>query len=127
MGVSSNRNESFSDSLFGEDAFFREPSKPESTTTPESLTYVAHYTSPVTENPVKGFFEFNSIYRASSKQNLQDARIRMLEIYGKEAVSWVIDEVSLKKKQDKILSEQLELDFREPKKPRKRRVSKKYL
>lgn len=92
----------------------------------EPSTYVAHYTSPVTTSPVKGFFEFDSVYRASSKQNIQDARIRMLEIYGKEAVSWVIDDIKIKKKNPKVLSEQLELDFRTPKKERKRRVTKKY-
>ncbi|MGI6105950.1 MAG: hypothetical protein ACOYD7_07190 [Raoultibacter sp.] len=107
--------------------FFDEPEEKKPQIPAEPLTYVAHYTSPITESPTKGFFEFDSIYRASSKQNIQDARIRMLEIYGKEAVSWVIDEVKLKKKTDKVLSEQLELDFREPKKQRKRRVSKKYL
>lgn len=93
----------------------------------EPLTYIAHYTSPVTTSPVKGFFEFESIYRASSKLNRHDARVRMLEIYGQEAVSWVVDSVKVKRKNAKICSEQLELDFREPKKARKRRVSKKYL
>lgn len=96
---------------------------------PESnnQTYIAHYTSPVTESPVKGYFEFDSQHRASSKLNLHDARLKMLEIYGKEAVSWVIDEVKLKKKSNESLSDQLQLDFREPKKPRKRRATKKWL
>lgn len=94
---------------------------------PESLTYIAHYSSPVNGSPVRGFFEFESIHRASSKQNRQDARIKMLEIYGKEAVSWIIDEVKLKKRREKILGDQLELDFREPKKSRTRRITKKYL
>lgn len=94
---------------------------------PESLTYIAHFISPVTENPVKGFFEYESVYRASSKQNRQDARIRMLEIYGKDAVGWTIDTVKIKKKNDPLCGDQIELDFREPKKPRKRRKSKKYL
>ena len=93
----------------------------------EPLTYVAHYTSPITSTPVKGFFEFDSIHRSSSKLNRQDARIRMLEIYGQDALSWVIDSIKIKRKSDKVCSDQLELDFREPKKPRKRRVSKKYL
>lgn len=92
-----------------------------------SLTYVAHYTSPVTTSPVKGFFEFESIHRASSKLNRHDARVRMLEIYGQDAVSWVVDSVKIKRKNDKICGDQLELDFREPKKPRKRRATKKYL
>lgn len=89
--------------------------------------YVAHYASPVTESPTKGFFEFESEHRASSKKNLHDARVKMLEIFGKEAVAWVIDDVKLKKKADELCTEQIELDFRDPKKPRKRRVSKKWL
>lgn len=93
----------------------------------EPSTYVAHYTSPTNASPVKGFFEFDSVYRASSKLNHHDARIRMLEIYGKDAVSWVIDKVKLKRKNDRVCSEQLELDFREPKKPRKKPKPKKYL
>ncbi|BDE96597.1 hypothetical protein [Raoultibacter timonensis] len=94
---------------------------------PGVQTYVAHYTSPVTESPTKGYFEFESEHRASSKKNAHDARIRMLELFGKDAVSWVIDEVKLKKKKDELCGDQIELDFREPKKPRKRRASKKWL
>ena len=88
---------------------------------PGVQTYVAHYTSPVTESPTKGYFEFESEHRASSKKNAHDARIRMLELFGKDAVSWVIDEVKLKKKKDELCGD------REPKKPRKRRASKKWL
>lgn len=94
---------------------------------PGVQTYVAHYTSPVTESPTKGYFEFESEHRASSKKNAHDARIKMLELFGKEAVSWVIDEVKLKKRKDELCGDQIELDFREPKKPRKRRVTKKWL
>lgn len=92
----------------------------------EPQVYIAHYVSPTTESPVKGFFEFESIHRASSRKNRHDARIQMLEIFGKDAVSWVIDEVKLKRKNNPICGDQMELDFREPKKPRKRRKSKKY-
>lgn len=92
----------------------------------EPQTYIAHYVSPTTESPVKGFFEFKSVYRASSKQNHHDARIHMLELFGKEAISWVIDEIKLKRKSSSICSDQIELDFREPKKPRKRKKSKEY-
>lgn len=84
-------------------------------------TYVAHYSSPVNEAPTKGFFEFDSEHRASSKLNARDARIRMLELYGKDAVSWVIDEVRIKKKSDGVSSMQMELDFRDPKKPKRKR------
>ncbi len=90
-------------------------------------TYVAHFSSPVTTSPKKGNFEFESVYRASSKLNKQDARIRMLEIYGKDAVSWVIDDIRIKKTSDKVLGEQLELDFRAPKPERRRAKKKKWL
>lgn len=90
-------------------------------------TYVAHYTSPVTESPTKGYFEFISEFRAGSKKNVHDARLKMLETFGKDAVSWVIDEVKLKKKKDELCGDQIELDFRPPKKQRQRRISKKYL
>ena len=94
---------------------------------PEALTYIAHFSSPANSAPAKGFFEFESAFRASSKSNLHDARIRMLELYGKDAVSWVIDEVRLKKKSQDVCGDQLELDFREPKPTRKRPKAKKYL
>lgn len=100
---------------------------PTASTDPGVQTYVAHYTSPITESPTKGYFEFESEHRASSKKNAHDARIKMLELFGKEAVSWVIDEVKLKKRKDELCGDQIELDFREPKKPRKRRVTKKWL
>lgn len=95
--------------------------------TDEKRKYVAHYSSPINSKPAKGFFEFESAYSASSKLNHHDARVKMLEIYGKDAVSWVIDEVKLKKKKDSVNSEQLELDFRERKAPRKTPKKKKWL
>lgn len=93
----------------------------------EPQTYIAHYTSPTSTKPIKGFFEFQSAQRAFSKQNIQDARIRMLELYGKDAVSWVIDDVRLKKKNEKMCSSQLEIDFRKRKPARTRAPKKKYL
>ena len=90
------------------------------------VTYVAHYTSPHNEEPTKGFFEFQSAQRALSKKNLKDARIKMLEIFGKQAVSWIIDDVHIKKKET-ICSEQIELDFRKQKPVRKKPKIKKYL
>ncbi|MDR0513735.1 MAG: hypothetical protein LBG81_01055 [Coriobacteriaceae bacterium] len=89
-------------------------------------TYIAHYRSPANEAPTKGFFEFESAYRASSKQNAHDARVRMLETFGKQAVSWVIDDVQLKQKKAPVCTEQLEMDFRTPKAPRKSPKPKKY-
>lgn len=94
---------------------------------PGVQTYVAHYVSPVTEAPTRGHFEFESEHRAASKGNLHDARLKMLELFGKDAVSWTIDEVRIKKRADEVCGDQIELDFRAPKQPRKRRVSKKWL
>lgn len=93
----------------------------------EALAYIAHFSSPANSAPAKGFFEFESAFRASSKPNRHDARVKMLEIYGKDAVSWVIDEIKLKKKGPDVCGDQLELDFREPKPARKRPKAKKYL
>jgi len=93
----------------------------------EALTYVAHYSSPGNNALAKGHFEFESTGRASSKTNKLDARIKMLELYGKEAVSWVIDEIKIKKITQEVCDGQLELDFRDVKPVRKRRVTKKYL
>ena len=57
--------------------------------------YRAHYTSPRGANPVNGTFEFESASNAGSKKNMHDARVTMLELFGKEAVSWQIDHVEL--------------------------------
>ena len=92
-----------------------------------SQIYVAHYSSPINEKPTKGFFEFESEHRANSKRNVHEARLKMLETFGKDAVSWVIDEIKLKKKADEVCGDQIELDFRTPKQPRKRRASRKWL
>ncbi|MCL2826448.1 MAG: hypothetical protein FWD72_03480 [Eggerthellaceae bacterium] len=88
---------------------------------------MAHYTSPANSAPAKGFFEFDSSSRASTKPNRHDARIRMLEIYGKDALSWIIDDISLKKNSRGVCTEQFEIDFREQKPARKRPKPKKYL
>jgi len=93
----------------------------------EVFTYVAHYSSPKNSLPAKGFFEFKSSSRASSKPNRLDARIRMLEIYGKDAVSWVIDEIQLKKNNLGVCAEQMEFDFRERAPIRNTPKPKKYL
>lgn len=86
-------------------------------------TYIAHYVSPHGANPVNGTFEFESEHNAGSKQNATDARIRMLEEFGNEAVSWTIDSVELASSaEDASDYFQPQLDFREPKKVRKRRT-----
>lgn len=86
-------------------------------------TYIAHYTSPKNSESATGVFEYQSSSRANTKKNLSDARLKMLEMYGKEAVSWVIDSVERKKEGDIRPDGQMELDFREPqkkKRPRKK-------
>lgn len=87
-------------------------------------TYIAHYKSPNGSNPVSGVFEFTSVHRAGSKQNMHDARMCMLTSYGNEAVAWHIDSVEAKKADDVRGSHQMELDFREPSesRPKKRIV-----
>ena len=61
-------------------------------------TYIAHYISPAAADVRgTGLFEFESDSRANTKGNLRDARLKMLELYGKDAVSWTIDRVERKK------------------------------
>lgn len=85
-------------------------------------TYIAHYSSPVHGASAAGVFEFQSESRANTKKNLHDARMKMLETYGKEAVSWVIDSVEIKKETDLRQDGQLALDFREHAPKRVRRT-----
>ena len=48
-------------------------------------TYIAHYISPAAADVRgTGLFEFESDSRANTKGNLRDARLKMLELYGKE-------------------------------------------
>ncbi len=90
-------------------------------------TYVAHYQSPAAADVRgTGLFEFESEARANSKNNLRDARLKMLELYGKDAVSWTIDRVERKKAAEASQDGQLELDFRPPKKQRTRAKKKEY-
>lgn len=84
--------------------------------------YTAHYTSPRGSNPVNGTFEFESEHNAGSKKNMSDARIKMLELFGKEAVSWNVDKVELVGSGEASEYVQMQLDFREPKKSRVRRT-----
>ena len=85
-------------------------------------TYRAHYTSPQGANPVNGTFEFESEAKAGSRQNATDARIKMLEIFGNDAVAWLIDHVELVSVDAASDFAQMQLDFREPKKTRKSRT-----
>lgn len=87
-------------------------------------TFVAHYSSAkFSEARSKGSFDFESECRMGSKGNMHDARVRMLELYGNEALSWTIDKVEhrSRSKSNTASDGQLELDFREPVKPTKKR------
>lgn len=90
-------------------------------------TYIAHYISPAAADVRgTGLFEFESDSRANTKGNLRDARLKMLELYGKDAVSWTIDKVERKRSREAVSDGQLELDFRAPKPVRKRAKKKEY-
>ena len=88
--------------------------------------YLAHYRSPsAADVRGAGAFEFESDARIGSKDNLHDARLRMLEMFGSCAASWNIDKVERKTAKNKAMNGQLELDFR-PEKKRRRRRTKEY-
>jgi len=85
--------------------------------------YLAHYRSPVAAGVRgSGVFEFDSDARAGSKENQHDARMRMLELFGKDAASWSIEKIERKTAKNEMLDGQLTLDFRPEKKRRKRRT-----
>lgn len=90
-------------------------------------TYVAHYRSPVAaDQRGQGIFEFESESRAGSKGNLHDARMKMLELFGKDAVSWSVVRVERKKASASSQDGQLQIDFRPPKPERKRAKRKEW-
>lgn len=90
-------------------------------------TFVAFYRSlDSSKNRAKGLFEFESDARHGSKANMHDARIKMLELYGNDALSWNIEKIEKKGAKDIHQDGQLELDFREPLKERKRKPSRGY-
>ena len=82
----------------------------------------AEYESPRNANPQSGQFTFESKHPLGSRANEQDARYKMLELFGNEAVSWRIVTVERAKASEADAPVQLGLDFREPKKTRKRRT-----
>ena len=89
-------------------------------------TYLAHYKSPVAADVRgAGVFEFESDARANTKDNLRDARLKMLETFGKDAASWNIEKVEKKTAKSEALDGQLTLDFR-PEKKRRRKRTKEY-
>lgn len=86
-------------------------------------TYLAHYRSPAAADVRgSGCFEFESKARAGSKDNLHDARMRMLELFGKDAVAWNIESVERATAKNSSMDGQMQLDFRPPKKKRVRRT-----
>ena len=61
-------------------------------------TYVAYYQSPAAADVRgSGTFTFESEGKAGSKINQRDARLKMLELFGRDAVSWTIERVEKKK------------------------------
>lgn len=88
--------------------------------------FLAHYRSPAhADVRGAGAFEFESDSRVGTKDNLHDARLKMLEIFGKDAASWNIEKVERKTNKNSALDGQMELDFR-PEKKRRRRRAKEY-
>ena len=88
--------------------------------------FLAHYKSPAASDVRgAGVFEFESPARMGSKDNQRDARLKMLEIFGKDAASWSIVKIEKKTAKNSSLDGQLELDFR-PEKKRRRRRTKEY-
>ena len=89
-------------------------------------TYLAYYQSPAAADVRgSGVFEFESEARANSKDNLRDARMKMLETFGKAAASWSISKVERKTASSEPLDGQLTFDFR-PEKKRRRKRTKEY-
>lgn len=90
-------------------------------------TYIAHYQSPHAATArAKGQFEFESESRAGSKGNARDARMKMLELYGTEALSWSIERIERKPTKSGSSDGQLQLDFRAPTPERKRAKKKEW-
>lgn len=84
--------------------------------------YTARYESPKGDNPQSGEFTFESAHPMNSKANVQDARFRMLDIFGKQAVSWQIVQVERAATHADEDYLQPTLDFREPEHKRKHHV-----
>ena len=82
----------------------------------------AEYASPRNANPQSGQFTFESKHPLGSKANEQDARYKLLDLFGNDAVSWTIVRIERAKTAQADAPVQLGLDFREPKKTRKRRT-----
>ena len=60
-------------------------------------TFIAHYKSLDSQvDRARGLFEFESSSRMGSKGNAQDARIRMFELFGNEALAWSREKIERK-------------------------------
>lgn len=84
--------------------------------------FKASYESPRNANPQSGCFVFESDHPLNSNANKQDARYRMLDLFGNEAVAWNIVGIERAKANQADDPVQPGLDFREPKKTRRRRT-----
>ena len=88
--------------------------------------YLAYYRSPAAADVRgAGAFEFDSDARIGTRENTRDARLKMLELFGKDAASWNIEKVERVTRKNCSLDGQLELDFR-PEKKRRRKARKEY-
>lgn len=86
------------------------------------MKYRATIVSPLGTAPASSSIEFESEFRAGSKQNIQDARYKMLELHGSEAISWTVTDVErVPEAEQGAIQEQLMLDFREPTEEPKRK------
>ena len=85
--------------------------------------YRATIVSPKGAAPKSSVIEFESEHRAGSKLNVQDARYKMLELHGSEALAWSVkvDEKVAESTPGDAKMEQMMLDFREPVEPPKRK------
>ena len=89
------------------------------------MKYRATIVSPQGAAPASSSIEFESEYRAGSKQNIQDARYKMLELHGSEAVSWTVKDIErVPEAEQGVIQEQLMLDFREQPKRKRRSVKR---
>lgn len=75
--------------------------------------YTATYQSPRNGESACGTFEFDSSAKKGSKQNARDARLRMLEIFGSKALSWVICDIDNAQENSYSDNVQTRLDFRQ--------------
>lgn len=86
-------------------------------------TFIAHYRSLDSQTDrARGLFEFESASRMGSKANAHDARIRMLELFGNDALAWTIEKIERKPSKGPQTDGQLALDFRAPVKKKRKRT-----